>query len=192
VDDNPAEAPARVNLGLASLKAKRYDDATKQLGIALDLNPEHKKAMGYLALAFFESGRVEEAREWFAKSGSQQMVAKCDEILRARGVPAARPPPQPAAPSPSAEVEETVATVSAPLDAAAAAMQVGPALVPLAGYAAERLLTEPAADPFASDARTLFVTIRTQILARVDGLNAVRGPVTLGPEMKRFRGRATD
>jgi tetratricopeptide (TPR) repeat protein len=51
VDESPVEAAARVNLGLASLKAKRHADAVRQLEVALDLNPEHKKAMGYPGLA---------------------------------------------------------------------------------------------------------------------------------------------
>jgi tetratricopeptide (TPR) repeat protein len=56
VDDNPAEAGARVNLGLALLKARTFPEAIRQLEIALDLNPDHRKAMGYLGLALLESG----------------------------------------------------------------------------------------------------------------------------------------
>src|SRR5205814_995479 len=91
VDDNPVESSARVNFGLANLKAKRYPEAIRQLTIALDLNPDHKKALGYLGLALFESGDIVRAREFFAKAGSDGMVAKCDELL------ATRPPPPPPA-----------------------------------------------------------------------------------------------
>ena len=44
VDDNPVEPGARVNLGLAWLKARHYKEAIEQLKIALDLNPDHRKA----------------------------------------------------------------------------------------------------------------------------------------------------
>jgi uncharacterized protein (AIM24 family) len=81
VDESPVEPVARVNLGLARLKAKRYADAAKQLEIALDLNPDHRKAMGYLGLALLEGGDPAEARGWFAKAGSEQMVARCDALL---------------------------------------------------------------------------------------------------------------
>jgi len=81
VDESPAEPAARVNLGLAFLRAKRQSQAVRQLEIALDLNPDHKKAMGYLGLALLESGDPLRARDWFRKAGSDQMVARCDELL---------------------------------------------------------------------------------------------------------------
>ncbi len=81
VDESPAEPAARVNLGLAFLRARRQSQAVRQLEIALDLNPDHKKAMGYLGLALLESGDPQRARDWFRKAGSDQMVAKCDELL---------------------------------------------------------------------------------------------------------------
>jgi uncharacterized protein (AIM24 family)/thioredoxin-like negative regulator of GroEL len=92
VDDNPVEAGARVNLGLACLKARRLQDAIRQLEIALDLHPDHKKAMGYLGLALLESGNAERARAWFAKAGSEQMVARCDELLAAQAEAVAAAP----------------------------------------------------------------------------------------------------
>ncbi|HEU4383863.1 MAG TPA: tetratricopeptide repeat protein [Anaeromyxobacteraceae bacterium] len=85
VDENPVEAAARVNLGLACLKAGRHAEAVKQLSIALDLNPDHKKAQGYLGLAYLDSGNPRGAREWFARAGSNMMVARCDEIIAAGG-----------------------------------------------------------------------------------------------------------
>lgn len=93
VDDNPVEPGARVNLGLAWLKARQYEEAIRQLRIALDLNPDHRKAAGYLGLALLEVGRPGQAREWFVKTGSDQMVARCDELM------AAPPAPQPEAPA---------------------------------------------------------------------------------------------
>ena len=87
VDDNPVEPGARVNLGLAWLKARQYPQAIKQLRIALDLNPEHRKAAGYLGLAWLEVGEPAKAREWFVRAGSEQMVTRCDELLAAPATP---------------------------------------------------------------------------------------------------------
>ncbi|MCM2334436.1 MAG: tetratricopeptide repeat protein, partial [Anaeromyxobacteraceae bacterium] len=92
VDDNPVEAGARVNLGLACLKARRLPEAVRQLEIALDLHPDHRKAMGYLGLALLESGDAARARGWFAKAGSDQMVARCDEVLAAQAEAVAAAP----------------------------------------------------------------------------------------------------
>jgi uncharacterized protein (AIM24 family) len=83
VAESPAEAAARVNLGLANLKARRWDAAVRELTVALDLNPGHKKAMGYLGLAHLEQGDAARARDWFERAGSEQMVARCDELLAA-------------------------------------------------------------------------------------------------------------
>lgn len=91
VDQNPADAAARVNLGLADLKAGRYPEAVRQLEIALDLNPEHRKARGYLGLAWLEQGDLARARDCFQKAGSEQMVARCDELIRV----VRTPPPTP-------------------------------------------------------------------------------------------------
>jgi uncharacterized protein (AIM24 family)/thioredoxin-like negative regulator of GroEL len=87
VHESPVEPGARVNLGLALLKAKRYPEAVKQLEVVLDLAPEHRKAMGYLGLALLESGDAARAREWFVRAGSEGMVARCDQLL-AGGAPA--------------------------------------------------------------------------------------------------------
>jgi uncharacterized protein (AIM24 family)/thioredoxin-like negative regulator of GroEL len=97
VDDNPVEPGARVNLGLAWLKAREFEAAIKQLRIALDLNPDHRKAAGYLGLAWLEMGNPAQAREYFVRSGSEQLVARCDQLLAA----AAPQPPEPVAPESS-------------------------------------------------------------------------------------------
>lgn len=200
VDDNPVEPGARVNLGLANLKARRFAEAVKQLEIALDLNPEHRKAMGYLGLALLEAGEVARARDWFVKGGSEGMVARCDEILaggpvRASagpapepvlGEPQPAPEPMPGAPAPEAEaVEPTPAPAPAPARAAGAAPG-------FAAWAATRLVRPAAAETFAVSGGTLAVTVRGEVLVRLEGLFATRGRVELKPEPKRFRGRETD
>ena len=103
VDDNPVEPGARVNLGLAWLKARQYEEAIKQLRIALDLNPDHRKAAGYLGLAWLEVGQPGKARPYFQRAGSEQMVARCDELLAAPPAPVPVEPPaaEPAVPEPA-------------------------------------------------------------------------------------------
>ncbi len=127
VEDNPAEPGARVNLGLAQLKARRLPEAVRQLEIALDLQPEHKKALGYLGLALLESGDPGRARGCFARAGSEALVARCDELLAAQAASVA-PPHQlePAAPQAPAQ-----------------------ALGPLLGVAAAEAAPDRPADPLA-------------------------------------------
>ena len=190
VDDNPVEAGARVNLGLACLKARRHPEAVKQLEIALDLNPEHKKAMGYLGLALLESGNLTRAREWFRKAGSDQMVARCDELIAgrdesARGGAGAQPSDE-GAEAPAPEPIRASATSEAPAYRAPAAGEV------LGAWAAARLVRPPAGETFAVGERTLAVTVHGEVRVRLDGLFATRGRVGMTPEVKRFRGRPTE
>ncbi|HEY6105895.1 MAG TPA: tetratricopeptide repeat protein, partial [Anaeromyxobacteraceae bacterium] len=184
VDENPAEAAARVNLGLACLKAKRHAEAVQQLSIALDLNPDHKKAMGYLGLACLESGDARAARDWFARSGSTMMVARCDEVIASGGAAAA--PPHDA---PLPEVPEPIRT---PTPGEVAPVRLSAATYPgLAGFAAGRVVTPPG-EVFATEGQTLTMWIHGELLTRLTGLFAVRGRVEAVPAWKRFRGRATD
>jgi len=221
VDENPVEAAARVNLGLASLKAGRRAEAVKQLQVALDLAPGHKRAMGYLGLALLESGDAARARDWFVRAGSEPMVARCDDLLAQRGgqtpealaaqaralaptpIPSASPlgqaTPVPA-PSPlpaAAPAAATPVPLPEPTRAAALADAVSPAAAlrgtpTLAALAEARLVTPEALETFAVSKGLLTVAIHGELLVRGRGLAAVRGSVRLAPEMKRFRGRATD
>ncbi|GEJ55497.1 tetratricopeptide repeat protein [Anaeromyxobacter diazotrophicus] len=175
VDESPVEAAARVNLGLASLKAKRHADAVRQLEIALDLNPEHRKAMGYLGLAWLEQGDFGQARAWFERAGSEQMVAKCDELLAL-----ATAAPEPAA---AAHAADDALPPPSPVPAAPPALR---------DLAAARRAPEPGADVFAVRDGLLAVSTAREVLVRGQGLLAVRGAARLAPELKRFRGRATD
>jgi tetratricopeptide (TPR) repeat protein len=194
VNDNPTEAGARVNLGLANLKARRYAEAVKELGVALDLNPEHKKAMGYLGLAHLEAGDVRAAREWFARAGSAMMLARCDEMLAAASAASAvalATAPQEARATVPEEVREPLrAPLPADLPPERAAAATG--YPDLASYAGARLVVPLPADPFGTDGRNLTVSVRGEMLSRIDGLFAARGTLQIQPAMKRFRGKATD
>ncbi len=198
VDDNPVEPSARVNLGLASLKAKRYVDAVKQLEIALDLNPEHKKAMGYLGLALLESGNLTRAREWFRKSGSDQMVARCDELIagRASGAGLASSGPAGDAAHASGEPEPSESPSPEPLrtpppgDVAAYRPAASGAV--LGPWAAARLVQPAPGEVFSVAGEALSVAVHGEVRVRLDGLFATQGQVAVTGEMKRFRGRAID
>ncbi len=181
VDDNPTEVAARVNLGLANLKARRFASAVKQFSIALDLNPDHKKAMGYLGLAHFESGDPRTARDWFERAGSLMMVARCDEVLASNGA-VARPEPTPAVEDVPVPDPEPVRDLAAAPEAPAAG---------LGAYAARRTV-RISRESFAVEGRVLSVAVSGEMLTRLDGLFAIRGSLTLKPEVKRFRGQPTD
>jgi hypothetical protein len=251
VDDAPTEVPPRVNLGLALIKARRHAEAIRHLAIVMDLNPDHKKAMGYLGLAHLESGDPSTARGWFERAGSLNMVARCDELMaRAGPVPATAPEPPPplseppapqpaeaavpAPPAPVATPAEEPPAVEVPVPETRAAppepevaIEVssptpapGPLVEPLAPppgpitasfaietveaepsppappegavpFAAQRTL-RPSREVFAVEGNVLHVAVRGEVLSRLEGLFAARGALALKPEVKRFRGRATD
>ncbi len=202
VELSPAEAGARVNLALAKLKAKRYADAVRQLELALELSPDHRKAMNYLGLAWLEQGSFQDAREWFRRAGSHSMMARCDELLA--GERAAEPPPEepPSAEPISAEplsrnLEVTLPGEPAPplvsrqLVEAEELARAGPERA-LSASAAARLGGLTGEGTFAFSGGLLATVVRQDALVREAGLLAARGAVLLQPEMKRFRGKATD
>ncbi len=204
VDDNPVEPSARVNLGLAFLKGKRHPDAVKQLEIALDLNPEHKKAMGYLGLALLESGNLTRAREWFKSAGSEQMVARCDELIAGRGATPSARPDQVARAEEEAQAAAAAAEAQAESENPAAPEPVQtpargtPAYRPpaeqavLAAWAAARLVNTAPGETFTVSDATLTVAVHGELRCRLDGLFATQGKLSLAGEVKRFRGRAID
>ncbi len=189
VSDNPVEPGARVNLGLALLKGKRHAEARRQLEIAVDLDPEHRRAMNYLGLALLESGSPVDAREWFRKAGSEQMVARCDEAIAGGG----ETPWLSAATLAAAPAEAPQGDVPGGLDglapAAAAAAATAPSLL---AWSESRRIRGPEGEPFGVRDGVLAVAVRGELRARLDGLFAVRGRVALVGELKRFHGRATD
>ena len=87
VDDTPVEVSPRVNLGLAWMKGGRHPEAVLQFKKALDLDPGHRKAMGYLGLALLEAGDAAGARPWLERAGSPALLARCDALLAGRGTP---------------------------------------------------------------------------------------------------------
>jgi uncharacterized protein (AIM24 family) len=176
VERNPVEVSSRVNLGLAWLKGGKLPESVRQFSIALDLDPEHKRATGYLGLALLESGDPRGARPWFEKSGSPGMVARCDAMITEREGSA---PPEPT-------TEPTVGSATGSATARASTAPGG-----LGAFAAQRTVRPPP-EVFAVEDGILHVAVRGELVCRLDGLFAVRGAVTARPEVKRFRGKLTE
>lgn len=197
VDDNPVEPAARVNYGLSCLKAHRYPEAIKQLEIAVDLNPDHRKAMGYLGLAYLEAGYPAEARGWFVKAGSGHMAARCDELIAKGEAPrpepaAARKGPEAAERKPDAAAAFKQARTPPPGVVTAPAVTPAPTAGGLAAWVDARRVRTGGGETFQVQGDTLVVSVHGAVLSRLDGLFAQKGALRITPEMKRFRGKATD
>ncbi|MGC4000843.1 MAG: tetratricopeptide repeat protein [Anaeromyxobacter sp.] len=173
VDANPGEPAARVNLGLALLRGRRHAEAVRQLEVALELAPDHRRAMNYLGLALLECNDPRRARTWFVRAGSDQMVARCDERLglpnlRRRPAPddaaaEARPEPMPGPGRPGEEVAF--------------------AELPLAGSPA----------PTASlDVCDGLLVVRAGARVRLSGWVATEGPLLPVPEVRWSAGLPTE
>ncbi|HSM92816.1 MAG TPA: tetratricopeptide repeat protein [Anaeromyxobacteraceae bacterium] len=192
VDDNPVEPAARVNYGLSCLKAHRYPEAIKQLEIAVDLAPEHRKAMGYLGLAYLEAGYPAEARGWFIKAGSGHMAARCDEMIAKGEVRRPEAAPRPAPPPPQAAPPPPPAPPPAPEAPVAPVAPVASGAGGLGAWVDSHLVRAAGAETFSVQGDTLVVAVKGVALCRLEGLFAQKGSLQLSLEMKRFRGKATE
>ena len=74
---------------LLRLPDPRHPEAVLQFKKALDLDPAHRRAMGYLGLALLEAGDAAGARPWLEKAGSPTLLSRCDAMLAGRGTGAA-------------------------------------------------------------------------------------------------------
>lgn len=77
----PRDATLRVNLGLALFKTGQPEDALDQLERALALDPEHARAWGYVGLVQWRLGKLEEARDAFARGGQAVMARRMEELV---------------------------------------------------------------------------------------------------------------
>jgi Tfp pilus assembly protein PilF len=265
IEDHPADPTLRVNLGLVFLKAGASPEAVRCFETALDLGPDHQKAMNYLGLALAQKGDHGRAREWFLRCGNAAMAERMTQALQASPVrqvaqdaaevieaeypfrsaldsmpPAAETGPR--AVAEAAEQEPDLGPLpdphagsrwvaSAPAGQAAGAdlrmarplahlvaatrPQEGPfaeatgpiVAVPvdpsfsgarspataLTDYTDQRRLAIPAGEGgFSIGATEVLIQVRGAMLTRLDGLVASFGSATMKPELKRFRGKATD
>ena len=81
IEDHPADPTLRVNLGLVFLKAGLSSDAVRCFETALDLSPDHAKAMNYLGLAYAQNGEHGRAREWFLRCGNGSMAERMAQAV---------------------------------------------------------------------------------------------------------------
>jgi uncharacterized protein (AIM24 family) len=97
-------------------------------------------------------------------------------------------------PEPSQPPAASPAEAAAEATSAAAARPGGDAPPSMAQYTSARRLTMPAGDGggFAIGPGEVLINVRGEMLMRLDGLVASWGSVSMKPELKRFRGKATD
>lgn len=75
------DATLRVNLGLALLKTGQPEDAKLHLDRAIELEPEHARAWGYLGLVHWRMGKLDEARDAFSRGGQASMARRMEELV---------------------------------------------------------------------------------------------------------------
>lgn len=108
---NPRDHSLRLNLALCCLKTGQAQAAREQLEVVVHNNPGHKRAWGYLGLAFERLGDLDKALYAFESGSHTQMARRLLERSKAAAVTA---PPSPAA-------EAVTSTETAEIRAAASA-----------------------------------------------------------------------
>jgi uncharacterized protein (AIM24 family) len=78
----PADVSIKINLALCYLKTGQPEPARRVLRDVVQLNPEHKRAWGYLGLALQKLGELEQAQIAFEKGGRPTMARKVTEFRR--------------------------------------------------------------------------------------------------------------
>jgi uncharacterized protein (AIM24 family) len=93
----PHDVAIKVNLALCYLKTGQPEAAQQTLREAVELNPSHKRAWGYLGLALQKLGELEEAQFAFQRGGHFTMAKRLIERRQrsSRPPPPAPPPPPP-------------------------------------------------------------------------------------------------
>ncbi|MEC7525743.1 MAG: tetratricopeptide repeat protein [Myxococcota bacterium] len=113
LEEFPEDLTLCVNLGLSLFKTGQPEEARDYLQQALELDPDHERAWGYLGLVRWRLGQLDEAREAFLRGGQLSMAKRMEEQSSAGAVPAPEPEAEELAP-----VEQDDAQVSAMRDAA--------------------------------------------------------------------------
>lgn len=221
VRENPVEPTLRVNLGLVYLKMSNLALAIREFQAGVDLAPEHKKAHNYLGLALAQAGEFAAAREAFIAAGSIAMIEKMDAALAEQGrrQHAAAPPTARAGfqeiepvdnsveiqvPQPLPQRPVTTPSGSgngarpptlgglAPVSSSRPPTSVVANLLPLSELANALRVDAPPAASFEVRGELACIRVAGEVLTRLDPLVSISGAVQIAPEMKRFRGRATD
>jgi uncharacterized protein (AIM24 family) len=180
VEASPGEPSARMNLGLALMKARRFAEAARHLELLLEQRPDHTRAMGYLGLALLELGDPARAREWFAKAGNEDGLARCDRALASGAAALASS----AAPEELAGEPPEGQATPAPASVAAESM--------LGRFATAHPTPEAEPGEVSFDGTTLCIGVDGGWHASLAGLYGARGALGMEPTMKRCRGRESD
>jgi hypothetical protein len=90
----PLDVAIKINLALSYLKTGQPEPARRMLRGVVEIDPEHKRAWGYLGLALQKLGEFEQAHVAFEKGGRGAMARKLNEYRRSLVPPApdSRPP----------------------------------------------------------------------------------------------------
>jgi Flp pilus assembly protein TadD len=111
--DNPRDTALMVNLALCYLKTGQSQNAREILEALIQLVPEHRRAWGYLGLAYKQLGDLEKAELAFARAGHDQMAKR---VAAQRGQTALPPPETAEAKVENAAIRETAAVAFQELD----------------------------------------------------------------------------
>jgi Flp pilus assembly protein TadD len=84
----PNDASIKVNLALCHLKTGQPDQAKRALQDAVRINPEHKRAWGYLGLALQKLGELEASQIAFERGGHAMMAKRVTERRQRAQTPA--------------------------------------------------------------------------------------------------------
>ncbi|HLK37581.1 MAG TPA: tetratricopeptide repeat protein [Polyangiaceae bacterium] len=90
----PRDTSVKVNLALACLKTGQPEPARQALRDVVGLNPEHKRAWGYLGLALQKLGEFEQAQLAFERGGHAMMAKRMTERRRSLFPGASAAPPE--------------------------------------------------------------------------------------------------
>jgi hypothetical protein len=91
-DQFSRDVSVKVNLGLGLLKTGQPERARSVLREAVALNPEHKRAWGYLGLALQKLGEFEQAQVAFERGGHPLMARRVTESRMRSLMPTSLPP----------------------------------------------------------------------------------------------------
>jgi Tetratricopeptide repeat len=78
----PGDVAVKVNLALGYLKTGQPEPARRALRDVVHINPEHRRAWGYLGLALQKLGELEQAQIAFERGGRPSMARKVTELRR--------------------------------------------------------------------------------------------------------------
>ncbi|HEX4448678.1 MAG TPA: tetratricopeptide repeat protein, partial [Polyangiaceae bacterium] len=105
----PGDVSIKINLALCYLKTGQPEPARRVLRDVVQINPEHKRAWGYLGLALQKLGELEQAQIAFERGGRPSMARRVTEFRRSLYPPQEMPEREP---RPSLVVEPPLSATS--------------------------------------------------------------------------------